>query len=348
MKAAILENGKIRVGDLPDPIPRKGQAIVRTHRCALCASDAHFITSAETIIDRSKRYDLAYKSVDLARPIVMGHEFVGEIIDYGPGSRRPLKTGTKVTAIPVMQLPAGGLGIVGYTNECPGGFGQYMLLDEEFLLEVPSELDDDLAALIEPLAVGIEHARSGKPEKGEVPLVLGCGAIGLGVIAGLKLMGIAPIVAADFDPNRRAMALKMGADVVVDPRECSPYGAFREIGGRRPGLVYECVGKAGVLSSIIEQIVPGGRIVMGGYCLDPEELYVPLGQSKGIQINFGGGEEMQDMVAARDAIVSGRIDMRSWLGPGIGLSGVEQALRELPNPASPIRTVVNPWIEGLA
>lgn len=345
MKAAILENGKIHVGQMPDPTPRKGQAIVRTHRCALCASDAHFMTSAETIVAQSKAYDLPFASADLSRPIVMGHEFVGELMDYGPGSRRPLKPGTKVTAIPGMKLLDGSFGIVGYTNECPGGFGQYMLLDEDFLLDVPADLDDDLAALIEPLAVGFEHARTGKAQKGDVPLVLGCGAIGLGVIAALKLMDIAPIVAADLDPGRRATALLMGADIAVDPRETSPYGAFPELGGKRADVVYECVGKAGILSSIIEQIVPGGRIVMGGYCLDLEHLYVPLGQMKGIQINFGGGEEMQDMVAARDAIVSGSIDMRHWLGPNIGLHGVEQALKDMPDPASPIRTVVDPWLD---
>jgi threonine dehydrogenase-like Zn-dependent dehydrogenase len=343
MKAAILEKGQVRVGDLPDPRPRKGQALVRTHRCALCASDAHFLSSGATIIARSKKHNGPYAGVDLDRPIVMGHEFVGEILDYGPGSRRSLRPGSKVTAIPVMQLEGGSIGIVGYTNECPGGFGQYMLLDEEFLLEVPSELDEDLAALIEPLAVGIEHARAGRVQQGEVPLVLGCGAIGLAVIAGLKLMGIAPIIGADLDAGRRAMAVRMGADVAVHPHEVSAYGTFRELGGRAPNVVFECVGKAGILASILEQIVPGGRIVMGGYCLDPEELYVPLGQMKGLQINFGGGEHPEDMIAARDAIVSGKVDVGSWLGPGIGLCGVQQALKDLTKPTSPIRTVVDPW-----
>jgi len=62
-----------------------------------------------------------------------------------------------------------------------------MLLDEDFLLEIPEDLPDDHAAMIEPLAVGLEHARRGRPEKGDAALVLGCGAIGLGVIAGLSM-----------------------------------------------------------------------------------------------------------------------------------------------------------------
>jgi 2-desacetyl-2-hydroxyethyl bacteriochlorophyllide A dehydrogenase len=341
MRAAILENGRIQVGDFPDPTPRQGQALVRTHRCALCASDAHFLKSGRTIVERDREFGGPYAAVDLDKPIVLGHEFVAEVLDYGAGSRRPFKPGTKVTSIPAMRME-GGLGIVGYVNECPGGFGEYMLLDEDFLLEVPAELDDDLAALIEPLAVGLEHARAGEMQPGEVPLVLGCGAIGLGVIAGLKLAGAGPIVAADLDPGRRALALKMGADTALDPREASPYLPHTDLSGRAPNVVYECIGKPGMLGQIVDGIATGGRIVMGGFCLEPEQIYVPTAQTKRLKINFACGEGPDDMRAARDAIVEGKIDMRPWLGPGIGLSGVEAALKAMTDPSAPVRTVVDP------
>jgi threonine dehydrogenase-like Zn-dependent dehydrogenase len=343
MKAAILENGRIHVGDMPELTPKQGQVLVRTHRCGLCASDAHFLCSGEMVVAKSKEHGGPYANVDLSKRIVMGHEYVGEILDYGPGSRRPVKVGAKVTSVPMM-MAGGDMGIIGYVNELPGGFGEYMLLDENYLLEVPSELDDDLAALIEPLAVGLEHARAGEPQAGEIPLVIGCGAIGLGVIAGLKLKGIGPIVAADFDANRRALALKMGADVAVDPREVSPYEPLPEIGQRRPNLVYECVGKPGLLNAIINSVGRDARIVMGGFCLEPEQLYVPTAQTKRLKINFACGEEMQDMELAMRAILDGRIDVRPWLGTRIGLSGVGGALEAMTDPASPVRTVVDPRV----
>src|SRR3546814_16612116 len=102
-------------------------------------------------------------------------------------------------------------------------------------------------------------------------LVVGCGAIGLGVIAGLKLMGITPIIAADFDENRRNIALKMGADVVIDPRELSPYGPVHGLGNKRATLIYECVGKPGLLNQIMNSVGFGARIVVGGFCLEPEQ-----------------------------------------------------------------------------
>lgn len=345
MKAAILENGTIHVADMPDPVPVRGQALVRTQRCALCASDAHFLVSGPTVVAKSKQFGGPYANVDLGKPIVMGHEFVGEILDYGPGSRRPLRVGTKVTAIPGMTKGSTP-GIVGYLSELPGGYGEYMLLDEDLLLEVPSGLDDDLAALIEPLAVGLEHARAGEPRPGETPLVIGCGAIGLGLVAGLELQGIGPIVAADFDAGRRALALRMGADVALDPREVSPYQPIPEIGGRQPDLIYECVGKPGLLNHIIGSVAPRARIVMGGFCLEPEQLYVPTAQCKRLKINFACGEEPQDMELALRAICDGRIDVRPWIGARIGLSEVATALQGMNDPASPVRTVVDPRQAG--
>src|SRR3546814_8536137 len=161
----------------------------------------------------SKQYGGPISNLDMSRIIVPGHEYVGEILDYGPGSRRPLKVGSMVTSAPVMRH-AGGHSIIGQSHDCPGGFGELMLLDENALMAVPAGLDDDMAAMTEPLASGLEHARSGEPGKDDLPLVVGCGGIGLGVIADLQVKGITPIISPDLAEKRRNIALKMGADVV--------------------------------------------------------------------------------------------------------------------------------------
>jgi threonine dehydrogenase-like Zn-dependent dehydrogenase len=341
MKAAYFQNHRIHVGEVPDPVPAKGQALVRTHSCGLCASDAHFLHLGEKVVEMSKKYGGPYSNLDLSRVIVPGHEYVGEIIDYGPGSRRPLKTGTRVTSQPVVRTVESHF-IVGQSHECPGGFGEYMLLDESALMEIPAGLDDELAAMTEPLSVGLEHARSGEPKKDDVPLVIGCGAIGLGVIAGLKLMDIRPIAAADLDPNRRDLAIKMGADVVMDPRELSPYGPIPELGNKRATLVYECVGKPGLLNQIMNSVGFGARIVIGGFCLEPEQLYVPSGQMRRLKIYFAAGEEQQDLDLALRSIADGKIDISPWLGGRIGLTGVDAALHAMESPSAPVRTVVDP------
>ncbi|MEG3143706.1 zinc-binding dehydrogenase [Sphingomonas sp. RT2P30] len=341
MRAAYIQHGKVQVGEMPDPVPDTGQVLVRTHSCGMCASEAHFLHSGQHIIDLSRKFGGAYASLDMARPFVPGHEYVGEVIDYGPGSQRTIKPGRKVTSVPVMRQ-AGRHAVIGFSHECPGGWGEYMLLDEASIMEVPWDLDDDLAAMTEPLAVGLEHARRGMPTKDDVALVVGCGAIGLGVIAGLKLSGIAPIVAADFSPGRRELALRMGADIAVDPGELSPYAPISDLGGRQVNLVYECVGLPGLMQQIIESVGFGGRIVMGGYCMAPEQLYVFAAQNKRLTVHFAGGEEQQDMELALRSIADGKIDIAPWVGARIGLSGASLALDGMSDPGAPVRTVIDP------
>jgi 2-desacetyl-2-hydroxyethyl bacteriochlorophyllide A dehydrogenase len=341
MKAAYLLQSRIHVGEVPDPVPVQGQALVRTHSCGLCASDAHFLHLGSKVMEVSRQYGGPYSNLDLNQVIVPGHEYVGEIIDYGPGSRRPLKIGTKVTSQPVMRR-AGSHSVIGQSHDCPGGFGEYMLLDENALMEVPAELDDDLAAMTEPLAVGLEHARSGEPTRDDVALVIGCGAVGLGVVTGLKLMGMGPIVAADFDAKRREIAVSMGADIVIDPRELSPYAPIHGLGSRRANLVYECVGKPGLLMQIMHSVGFGARIVVGGFCLEPEQLYVPSGQMRRLKIYFAAGEEQQDLDLALRSIVSGKVNISSWVGARIGLTGVESSLQQMSSATAPVRTVVDP------
>ncbi len=341
MKAAYVENGQVHIGQMPDPVPAKGQALVRTHSCGLCASDVHFLSGGQHIIDLSRKLGGPYASLDFSRPFVPGHEFVGEVIDYGPGSARTVKAGRRVTSVPIMRAE-GAHKVIGFSHECPGGFGELMLLDETVMIEVPDGMPDDHAALIEPLAVGLEHARRGRPDKNDAALVLGCGAIGLGVIAGLKLAGVAPIVAADFHPARREMALLMGAHIAVDPREISPYAPLPDFGNRSVNVIYECVGLPGMLQQIIEAAPFDGRIVMGGYCMEAESLFTFAAQNKRLNVQFAGGEEPQDMELAMRAIDDGRIDIAPWLGTRIGLSGVAMAMAEMSGPAAPVRTCVDP------
>ena len=341
MKAAYIQNGEVHTGTLPDPVPAQGQALVRTHSCGMCASEQHFLHAGQNVIELSKRLGGPYAALDFARPFVPGHEFVGEVLDYGPGSKRTVKIGSKVTSVPIMR--AGGQhAVIGFSHTCPGGYGELMLLDEDVMFALPDHFDDDHAALIEPLAVGLEHARRGRPEKGDVALVLGCGAIGLGVIAGLRLMGIAPIVAADFHPARRAEAIRMGAHVAVDPREVSPHLPLPDLGAKAPNLIYECVGRAGMLQALVEAAPFDGRIVMGGYCMEEEHMFVFAAQNKRLNVQFAGGEEPQDMELAMRAIDDGRIDVAPWLGERIGPDGVADSIAAMSGPDAAVRVVVDP------
>ena len=129
--------------------------------------------------------------------------------------------GTRVCSVPIVVTPTG-VEQIGYSNTYPGALAEHMVLQEMLLLPVPDSLDTDLAALTEPLAVG-EHAvgLSGL-EPGQPCLVVGCGPVGLAVIAALKGRGHGPVLAADFSPTRRRLAEAFGADEVIDPADGVP------------------------------------------------------------------------------------------------------------------------------
>ena len=164
-----------------------------------------------------------------------------------------------------------------------------MLLSEPLLLEVPNGLAPEHAALTEPLAVGVHAVAKANIRGGEVPLVIGCGPVGLAVIAALKIKGLHPIVAADYSPARRALAAKLGADIVVDPRVSQPYATWAEhaadVGGReggaaavpgmlpalKPAVIFECVGVPGLLQQVFEGAPRDARIVVVGVCMESDK-----------------------------------------------------------------------------
>ncbi len=159
----------------------------------------------------------------------MAHEICVEVLDFGPDCQRRFKPGQKVCALPMMLGP-GWRRTVGYSNDYNGGYGEYMLLKEALLLLVPDNLTADLAVLTEPVAVGLHAVEMAQVAPGAVPLVIGCGPVGLAVIVALKMKGLGPVLAADFSAQRRELAIAMGADQVIDPAARSPYDNWRRWG----------------------------------------------------------------------------------------------------------------------
>jgi threonine dehydrogenase-like Zn-dependent dehydrogenase len=176
MRAAIFRNGEIVVGTLPEPEPAAGQVLVRTLACGICGSDLHARKHAQRMVELTRHFP-GRIPMDLARDVVFGHEFCCEVLDYGPGTQRKFKAGTRVCSLPALLTPAG-LQTIGYSNDNVGGYAEQMLLSEPLLLEVPNGLAAEHAALTEPVAVGIHAVAKANIRGDEVPLVIGCGQSG--------------------------------------------------------------------------------------------------------------------------------------------------------------------------
>ena len=154
MRAAVLRQGRVETREVPDPVPGPGQVLVRTLATAICASDLHYMDHPEAGADDDSGWSTYDQDVD----IVMGHEYCAEVVDYGPGSERPLAAGTRVSSRPVM-FAGGGMKIIGQNPETPGGFGEFFLLDETLLKPVRSDLPSETVCVSDAVAVGWSAAK---------------------------------------------------------------------------------------------------------------------------------------------------------------------------------------------
>lgn len=338
MKAAIFRGGEIVAGEVPDPVPAAGQVLVKTLCCGICGSDLHYAKHAPHMVELSRRIP-GRVPLDLSRDVVFGHEFCAEVVEYGPGATRRLKPGTLVCSMPVMPLPEGPR-TVGYSNDFPGGFGERMVLAEPLLLEVPNGLPAEHAALTEPLAVGIHAVEKADLKEGDRPLVVGCGPVGLAAIVGLRLKGVHPIVAADFSPKRRELAVRMGADVVVDPGQESPYAKLAP-GGR--AVIFECVGVPGLLQQVIEAAPRDARIVVAGVCMEPDRIEPLFGIVKELSLQFVLGYTQEEFARCLRLLAEGQVEADALITGKVGLQGVQGAFEELANPERHTKILVEPW-----
>jgi len=338
MKAAIFRGGDIVVDTMPEPVPAAGQALVKVLSCGICGSDLHAARHAHRMVAVTRRIP-GRTPMDLSRDIVFGHEFCCEVMDYGPKTEKKLKTGTRVCAMPVM-LEADGPKGMGYSNTYVGGYAEQMLLSAPMLLEVPNGLSTDHAALTEPLAVGVHAVEKAALKGDEAPLVVGCGPVGLAVIAALRLKNIRPIVAADFSATRRALAVKMGADIVVDPTTEDPYA---RLAPAKRAAIFECVGVPGVLQQMFEKVPRDARVVVVGVCMEPDTIEPMFGIVKELSLQFVLGYTPEEFARSLHLLAEGQVDAPALITAKVGLDGVKGAFAELANPERHTKILVEPW-----
>ena len=358
MRAAVMRNRSLVVAEIPDPKPGPGEVLVKTLACGICGSDLHALKHADKFVENSRRAGNPLV-MDLGRDVVMGHEFCAEIVDHGPQTTRALPVGTRVCSRPTLMRPTGPQSI-GYSNDNPGGYAEYMRLSEALLLPVPDGLATDHAALTEPMAVGVHAVAKARLQRDDAPLVIGCGPVGLAVIAALRLQDIRPIVAADFSSRRRELAVQMGADVVVDPAQGAPWQSWREaavyrdasrapalppwIAGPavRPAVVFECVGVPGVLDDLMAASPRGTRIVVVGVCMEADTIHPMLGISKELNLQFVLGYTPDEFAATLGHIAAGKIPATPLITGHVGLDGVPQAFVDLGSPERHAKILVHP------
>ena len=208
---------------------------------------------------------------------------------------------------------------------------------------MPNGLATEHAALTEPMAVGVHAVAKTRLEPGDAPLVIGCGPVGLAVIAALRLRGAEPIVAADFSLARRALAEQIGAHVVVDPTQQRAIDAWQAVAGARPAVVFECVGVPGLLDQIMRDAPREARVVVVGICMEDDRIRPMLGINKELSVQFVLGYTPLEFADTLRDIAEGRIPVSPLVTGRVGVDGVPGAFETLARPEAHAKILVEPW-----
>jgi threonine dehydrogenase-like Zn-dependent dehydrogenase len=339
MRAAVWRNGRmIERDDVTEPVPGPGQVLVGVKACGICGSDLHFAKYGADVLELNDQIDgfggSGGMQIDLNRDIFMGHEFSAEVLEAGPDTDAPAP-GTLVTSLPVLLSSTGFEPIV-YSNKTIGGYAERMLLSAPLLTPIPNGLDPRHAALTEPMAVGLHAVNKSAVERGETALVLGCGPIGIAIIAGLRRRGVETIVAADYSVRRRELADTMGATTTVDPANGSPFD------DTSPRVVFEAVGVPGIIDDVLRRAPVGARVVVAGVCMQADTVHPYFAIAKQINLQFVLAYDGAEFTDCLRAIAEGDIDVTPMITGEVGLDGVGAAFDDLAHPDVHCKILVTP------
>ena len=341
MRAAVMRSRQLRVEDVPEPSPGPGQVLVEVIACGICGSDLHTLKFPEQMVASAEASGAPFV-FDIEKNVIMGHEFSARVIGRGTGVTEP-REGDVVVSMPVLLATDGIVGL-GYSNQYSGGYAERMVLSAPFCVKVPAGLDPRLAALTEPMAVGLHTVAKSGVKQGDAALVYGCGPVGLATIAALRIAGIAPIVAADFSPTRRALARRMGAHEAVDPREETALAAWTRVDGRQPLVLFEAVGVSGMLDRLMRDAPRGSRIVVVGVCMQQDQIWPMVGIGKELNLQFVLGYDPAEFNRTLQLIADGQIDVAPLITGEVGIADVPAAFRTLATPDAHAKILVEPTL----
>lgn len=235
------------------------------------------------------------------------------------------------------------------------------------------------------MAVGWHAVARGEVRKKDVAVVVGCGPVGLAVITILKARGVRTIIASDPSSGRRALATTLGATSVVDPTEGSPFASAKDhkhfttvpetlgaamdaidqmsklpvgwwhawraadkLGATNPKapVIFECVGNAGMIDSIMTGAPIFSRIVVVGVCMGADQIRPSMAINKEIDLRFVLGYTPLEFRDTLHALADGKLDASAMLTGRVGLDGVESAFVTLGDPEMHAKIVIDPQLEG--
>ena len=269
MKALrYLNPDNLETQDIPTPVCGAGEALIRVHSAGICGTDLAIA---------------AGKHPRASAPLVMGHEFAGQVIEIQPGSvPTDLAVGDTVTAYPLLvcgqcwactngcEHVCRNLRLIGIDRD--GAFAEYVSVPLDLVMKLPDNLTYEQGALIEPLAVGIHAVAMADAASCRSAVVIGAGPIGLLVGLCLRNAGVSNIIMTESDVHRRIRAENLGFDVFDSEEDRVTDEVNRVTGNEGADMVFECAGTLSAAHRMCQLVRTRGKVVVVGVHKEPHPV----------------------------------------------------------------------------
>jgi L-gulonate 5-dehydrogenase len=318
-KAVTVQAGRMVVVEAPDPTPAEGEAVVRIERVGLCGSDYHLFLG-----------DHPYARF----PQTQGHELAGVVEVLGDGYEGPARIGERVAVEPLVPCTRCFACRRGRYNCCPslqvlgahipGGLADRIAVRSSSLYPV-GDLDADLAALCEPVSIGLQAIERAGVTAGDTVAVLGAGPIGLAVALAATDRG-ADVLVADRIANRLGLAERLRVRT-VDTSEGELVEAVRDwSSGDGPSVVVDATGVPKLIRIGFDLVAPSGTIAIVG--ISDRELSVPVIEFTRKELTVVGSRNNGGVFAAAVELVRRHPDdVRGWITHRCSLDEVPETIR---------------------
>jgi threonine 3-dehydrogenase len=324
----------LEVCDVPEPTAGPGDVLIRVHHAGVCGTDLHIAQWDEWAQGR------------IRPPVVIGHEFAGEVIEVGADVGEEFAVGQLVTAE--------GHIVCGHCRQCrtgnghicqrtsiigvdrDGAFAEYIAMPATNVMAL-GEIPTTIGAIMDPMGNAFHTVLTGSEVPGSVVLVLGCGPIGCFAVGIAKAAGAVKVIATDVNRTRLDLAVAMGADVVVDVRTDDPVArVLAETGGEGADLVCEMSGHPSALGQAFKAARLGGRVNLLG--LPKGEVALNLSNDvifRGITVYGVIGRRMyQTWHQMRTFLASGHLDPTPVITHRFPLEEIDAALEAIASGAA--------------
>lgn len=336
MKAAVWhKKGDIRIEDIPVPVTGPGQVKVKIKACGICGSDLHEFREGPFIIP-SRPHPLTNRE---GAPVILGHEFSGEVIELGEGVNQ-FSPGDRVVVNPLIycgechfcrlgqHIMCTKLGTVGFAAD--GAFAEYGVFYEYALLRLPDSVTDEMGTFVEPLAVAVHAVNRARMKIGDSVAVVGAGPIGLLVMQACRAAGASHVFVVEPMEARREIALETGATAVIDPAETDAGKEIEKLTkGLRADLAFDCVGNQPSFDTAVRVTGRRAVICVVGLALKPIEVPFIRLWAHEKEIAFSSGYQ-DEFPAAISYLADKRVKVEKLISASIKLDDlVEKGIRSL-------------------